>query len=49
MEGITQSVRGNDLRAVATCRLAEVDAFTDLESLLMISCGHGGPTIVEPR
>ena len=49
MERATESVRRNDLRAVAVRRLAEVDALTHLEGLSLIRFGHAVPTIAEPR
>src|ERR1700674_3725238 len=44
MERATDPVRRNDLRPVALRRLAEVDAFTDLEGPFVIRFWHGGPT-----
>jgi hypothetical protein len=47
MESAAQPVRRHDLRAVGCRRLAEVDAVTNLESILRF--GHAVPTIPEPR
>jgi hypothetical protein len=49
MERATESVRRNDLRAVALRRLAEVDAFAHLERIFGIRFRHAVPTIAEPR
>jgi hypothetical protein len=49
MERATQPVRGNNLRAVALRRLAEVDAFAHLERIFGIRFRHAVPTIAEPR
>jgi len=49
MERATQPVRRNDPRPVAPRRLAEVDAFTNLEGPFVIRFRHAVPTIPEPR
>jgi len=48
MEGASKPIRGNDLRSVADCRLAEVDALSELERRSLISWGHAAPTGQEP-
>jgi hypothetical protein len=49
MQRATQPVRRNDPRPVAPRRLAEVDAFTNLEGPFVIRFRHAVPTIPEPR